>query len=433
MNKALKTVLEIVLALVAVGLAYLLVESIKKPVNFDKEKARREQVGIQRLKDIRTLQVAFKSVNNHFTADMDSLKAFYESSASGAGRTSAPKLSEGAGSSPTLATGETPVSAYPKELKQSFKEYADAAIIVISRFGGESWDVPRFQDTENGGIEGHHYLQLDQNEYDLLDMVTERFEKVIVLLNTTTSFQCDFLDEYNNVAGDPRIDAVLWIGRPGHTGAEVIGKILTGEISPSGRVMDLYSKDFTKDPTWQNFGDNSQVNDGEEGSAFLENGTPLPGKFLITYEEGIYMGYRYYETRGFEEAEKDAQSTWYEDNVRFPFGYGLSYTTFTQTIDSITGDLTSADSRITVTVTSVPEGPFMRRTMLSCGKCTPAITLSSTFRRRSPGCRPTFSEGPPEMTSRTMAVSFGTLNWIPIPSKLPASSVSVLSSSAGGR
>ncbi|MBO7364438.1 MAG: fibronectin type III-like domain-contianing protein, partial [Lachnospiraceae bacterium] len=192
--------------------------------------------------------------------------------------------------------------------------------------------------------------------YDLFDMVTDRFDKVIVLLNTTTPFQCDFLDDYNNSASDPRIDAVLWIGGPGHTGAEVIGKLLTGEINPSGRTADLYAKDFTKDPTWQNFGDNSQVNGGEEGSAFLENGVPLAGKFLITYEEGIYLGYRYYETRGFEEARKDANSTWYADHVRFPFGYGLSYTGFRQTIDSVQGSLTGPDSRIVLTVTSENTG-----------------------------------------------------------------------------
>ncbi len=294
----------------------------------------------------------------------ETLKAFYESSASGPGRTGAPALTGGAGSSPTLATGETPVSAYTKEVKDSLKEYADAAIIVLSRFGGESWDVPRFQDTANGGIEGRHYLQLDQNEYDLFDMVTNRFDTVIVLLNTTTPFQCDFLDDYNNVASDPRIDAVLWIGGPGHTGAEVIGKLLTGEINPSGRTADLYAKDFTKDPTWQNFGDNSQVNDGAEGSAFLENGTPLPGKFLITYEEGIYLGYRYYETRGYEERQKDAGSTWYEDQVRFPFGYGLSYTSFSQTIDSVEGEFSGPDGSMQVTITSENVGDVAGKDVL---------------------------------------------------------------------
>lgn len=279
------------------------------------------------------------------------LKEFYESSASGAGRSNDPELGESSASAPTLDIGETPVNTYPSDVRQSFNEYNDAAIVVISRLGGESWDLPRFQNTANGGIEGNHYLQLDNNEYTMLDMVTSRFEKVIVLLNTLTSFQCDFIEQYNNTASDKRIDAVAWIGGPGVNGAEAIGDFLNGNVTPSGRTTDIYSRDFTKDPTWQNFGDNSQVNGGKDGSAFLENGSPVAGQYMVAYEEGIYVGYRYYETRAYEEKLVDPQSEWYEENVIFPFGYGLSYTTFTQEI-VIEGAIEDQNSSLTIKITS---------------------------------------------------------------------------------
>ena len=272
------------------------------------------------------------------------LKEFYESSASGSGRSDSPALTEGSSSAPTLKTGETPVSAYTNEVKNSFAKYHDAALVVISRLGGESWDLPRTQSDD----ESRHYLQLDANEYAMLDMVTSRFDKVVVILNVLTSFQCDFIDEYNNTAENKRIDAVLWIGGPGKTGALALGSILNGDVSPSGRTTAIYSRDFRKDPTWQNFGDGTQTTaDGSENASLLQVGSPS-GYYMVAYEEGVYLGYRYYETRDYVEFEKDAASTWYEDNVVFPFGYGLSYSQFNQSITALTGDLSSG--KITVTV-----------------------------------------------------------------------------------
>lgn len=284
-----------------------------------------------------------------------SLKEFYESGESGKGRSDSPKLSDTSSSSPTLDIGETPVEKYSSSLINSFKEYNDAAIVVISRLGGESWDLPRSQNVKAGGIEGNHYLQLDQNEYDLLDMVTSRFKKVVVVLNTLTSFQCDFIKEYNNTE-NKRIDALLWIGGPGKTGAKAFGSILNGDVNPSGRTVDVYSADFTKDPTWINFGDNSQANNDVANTAFLENGTPVSGYNMVTYEEGVYLGYRYYETRDYEEIKLDSSSEWYNDNVIFPFGYGLSYSSFDQKITSITGSLDSGSIDINVEVSQL-NGP----------------------------------------------------------------------------
>ncbi len=275
------------------------------------------------------------------------LKDFYDSSASGSGRSDSPALSEGSKTAPTLTIGETPISSYNEDLYSSFAGYSDAAIVVLSRIGGESFDLPRFQDTAHGGIKGNHYLQLDQNEYDLLDMVTSRFKKVIVVLNTLSTFQCDFLDEYNNIPSDPRIDALVWIGGPGSTGADALGKLLTGKENFSGRTTDITSKDFTLDPTYVDFGDNSQMNNGVPANAFRE-GNSEDTNYYVSYDEGIYTGYRYYETRGYEESKADGNVHWYENNVRFPFGYGLSYTEFSQTM-TLSGSLASG-SKVNVEV-----------------------------------------------------------------------------------
>lgn len=276
------------------------------------------------------------------------LEKFYKSSESGNGRSSNPTLSEGSSSSDTLDIGETPISSYSFAVKSSYNEYSDAAIVVISRIGGESFDLPRFQSDNSE----RHYLQLDANEYALLDDVTSRFGKVVVLLNTLTSFQLDFIEEYNNMPGNPRIDAVMWIGGPGITGAGAIGKLLNGEINPSGRTVDIYSRDFTKDPTWQNFGDNSQIFNGKSSAAFAENGeNSTDNNYMVAYEEGVYVGYKYYETRGYEEKLADPASTWYEDNVIYPFGYGLSYTKFEQSM-TVTGSVKDG-VEITVTVNNI--------------------------------------------------------------------------------
>ena len=279
------------------------------------------------------------------------LKSFYESSDSGKGRSNNPALTEGSSGSPTLDIGETPMSSYTAAVKNSYSEYSDAAIVVISRLGGESWDLPRTQQDDAT----RHYLQLDKNEEALLDEVTARFDKVIVMLNTLTAFQCDFVAQYNNTPSDPRIDAVLWIGGPGATGAEAIGSLLNGEANPSGRTVDIYAADYTKDPTWQNFGDGSQTTEnGTPNTAFLGSesaDSAISSAYnMVTYEEGVYLGYRYYETRAYEEAQDDPSSAWYEENVVFPFGYGLSYTTFNQTITNVSGTLADSSSVVTISV-----------------------------------------------------------------------------------
>lgn len=293
------------------------------------------------------------------------LKSFYESGKAGDVRTET-ALTDATSTSPVLKIGETPWNNYDTATKRSMQQYNDAAIVVISRVGGESFDLPR---TQSGDPE-KHYLELDNNELDMLDHVTSMYDKVIVLLNTLQAFQCDFIDRYNT-ANETGIDAMLWIGGPGTTGATAIGEILSGAVNPSGKTTDIYARDFTKDPTWQNFGDNSQSaaegdidydNSGNSlgNTAYLEGTAAIKGSYnLITYEEGVYTGYRYYETRGFVEAE-NGNADWYDENVIFPFGYGLSYTEFNQTIDkveikgadgTVKSEVTDADDQIIVTVT----------------------------------------------------------------------------------
>ncbi len=259
------------------------------------------------------------------------LKEFYEDNgASGNGRATSPPLDMERSTLPGFGTGETEMSRYTAAVKNSYKDYNDAALVVLSRIGGESFDLPRTMiDTEGAMSEDDHYLELDKNEQDLLVEVCNNFDKVIVIINCSTSMELGFLDGHDDnddtlipgMAGiDTKIDGALWIGGPGWSGINALGRILKGQVNPSGRTIDTYQRDFTKDPTYQNFADQLVKN----GNTYLvsDGSKPSVPEHFVDYEEGIYVGYRYYETRG-----KDNES-WYKDNVVYPFGYGLSYTTF---------------------------------------------------------------------------------------------------------
>lgn len=245
------------------------------------------------------------------------LTSFYKDNArSGSGRPASPAMGTVLAG---FATGETPVSSYTDDVKKSFSEYNDAAIVVISRIGGEGFDLPRTMKTSFKSDEkvagaksaDSHYLELDQNETDLINMVCENFENVIVVVNCSQAMELGFLE-------DERIDSAVWIGGMGKTGINALGRVLNGEINPSGRTVDTFARDFTQDPTWNNFGNNNI----ENGNRYNVDGKSRMNYF-VQYEEGIYVGYRYYETRGFTDGEE-----WYKNNVVYPLGYGLSYTTF---------------------------------------------------------------------------------------------------------
>ena len=264
------------------------------------------------------------------------VESFYkDNSKSGAGRpTSPPNMGDILTGYPI---GETPISSYTDDVKSSYSEYSDAAIVVISRIGGEGYDLPRsmfwngksytdWKGTETipgARSKDDHYLQLDQNETDLIKHACENFDKVIIVINSSSAMELGFLDDPTHYAYNEKIAAAIWIGHPGLSGAEALGKILCGEVTPSGRLADTYPRDFKQDPTWYNFGNNlvehgnRYVTKNADGSYTNRNG------WVVEYREGIYTGYRYYETRGAE-----AGAEWYANNVVYPFGYGLSYTNF---------------------------------------------------------------------------------------------------------
>ena len=266
------------------------------------------------------------------------LREFYASSDSGNGRSSNPDMEHG-DSIPVLSTGETPISSYSDEIKNSYNDYKDAALVVFSRIAGENWDLPRTAaDNEN-----RHYLELDNNERDLLrHIASSGFEKIIVLLNGSNYIDLGFLYERTNPTDyndfGKNIDAVINIGSVGGFGIMSLGRILNGDVNPSGHTVDLVYTNYQNDPTWQNFGGNFTKNGDNyrNGDKLGTDGKPVGSAyFLVEYEENIYMGYRYYETRG-----KDDEA-WYNVNVVYPFGYGLSYSTFEREIVP-SADLTSA-------------------------------------------------------------------------------------------
>ena len=260
------------------------------------------------------------------------LVSFYNNnSQSGSGRNGG----SGTGNIATY-TGETPVSSYNNTLRASFANYNDAAIVFLARAGGEGGDLRANYTSNTGGfVSGDHYLELDKNEKDMIDMVKQNFSKVIVLLNMGTSF------ELGSLKADTGIDSIMWVGYPGGSGFNALGKVLNGEATPSGRLADIYSADFKADPTYPNFGSNySSSYTGSGSFSFVE------------YDEGIYVGYRYYETRGFVEG-----GNWYNNNVVYPFGYGISYTTFEKSTKFLT-DTLSAEGEIKAEVTVTNTGKY---------------------------------------------------------------------------
>ena len=269
------------------------------------------------------------------------MKPFYENkSKSGDGRSANPAMEHGKGI-PLLKTGETPVASYTSDITSTYAQYKNAAIVVFSRIAGENWDLPRLGGDEFGG---RHYLELDNNERDLLAHIcAQDFEHVIVLFNGSNNIDMAFLKIASDPAFNNKIDAALLIGSPGATGIMALGRILNGTVNPSGHLTDTIYTHYNQDPTWQNFGNNTTCDNApttpeeQENSQFadcyLVDGDMKP-YFSVAYEEGIYLGYRYYETRWAEMEKKSAGTgdAWYNQNVLYPFGYGLSYTTFTQEI-----------------------------------------------------------------------------------------------------
>lgn len=276
----------------------------------------------------------YESLNDAGFVTNPTLKNFYESSQSGPVRTANSSDLDN-GDNQKIATAETPQSKYTDAVRNSYADYSDAALVVITRIGGEGFDLPRYQGDSEGAVSpDSHYLELDQNEIDLLTAVTDgTFKRVVVVFNTPSSFEATFLKDSAYAAFADKIDAAVWIGFTGSNGITALGEILNGDVNPSGRLVDTWAADFTKNPSFANFGTGClpDTTDKYDGGMY----------YSVDYEEGIYVGYRYYETRG----ETDGED-WYNANVVYPFGYGLSYTTFDWTV----GDASASEIELGTTI-----------------------------------------------------------------------------------
>ena len=281
----------------------------------------------------------YESLNDAGFVTNPTLKSFYESSQSGPVRTANSSDLDN-GDNQKIATAETPQNKYTDAVRNSYADYSDAALVVITRIGGEGFDLPRYQGDSEGAVSpDSHYLELDQNEIDLLTAVTDgTFKRVVVVFNTPSSFEATFLKDSAYAAFADKIDAAVWIGFTGSNGITALGEILNGDVNPSGRLVDTWAADFTKNPSFVNFGTGClpDTTDKYDGGMY----------YSVDYEEGIYVGYRYYETRG----ETDGEN-WYNANVVYPFGYGLSYTTFDWTVGDASASEIELGTTITVPVT----------------------------------------------------------------------------------
>jgi beta-glucosidase len=227
-----------------------------------------------------------------------------------------------------FAVNEVPQSAYTAEVTASYADYADAAVVVLGRSGGESGDLAIEPDAD-----GNTYLQLTDEERDLLTAVTGSFDTVVLVLNTQNPVELGFLDEYP-------ISATLWVGAFGETGAAAVGQVLDGEVNPSGALVDTYAYDSLSAPSTENL-----------GSYSISNSEVDRGNQYMVYAEGIYVGYRYYETR-YEDVvlgTEDAATYDYASTVQFPFGHGESYTTFDWSDYTVTEGDDAFEVAVTVT------------------------------------------------------------------------------------
>lgn len=281
----------------------------------------------------------YESLNDAGFVTNPTLKRFYESSQSGPVRTANSSDLDN-GDNQKIATAETPQNKYTDAVRNSYADYSDAALVVITRIGGEGFDLPRYQGDSEGAVSpDSHYLELDQNEIDLLTAVTDgTFKRVVVVFNTPSSFEATFLKDSAYAAFADKIDAAVWIGFTGSNGITALGEILNGDVNPSGRLVDTWAADFTKNPSFVNFGTGCLPDTTDK----YDDGM----YYSVDYEEGIYVGYRYYETRG----ETDGED-WYNANVVYPFGYGLSYTTFDWTVGDASASEIELGTTITVPVT----------------------------------------------------------------------------------
>ena len=248
---------------------------------------------------------------------------------------------------------EVPAKQYSDKLVSDAKDFSDEAVVVLTRVGGEGADLPT--DMKAKGItyknnskdyddfqKGESFLQLSKTERDMIDLVTSNFKKVTLVYNGANTFQFDFLNDY------PQIQSVVWCPPAGQTGFSALGEVLAGETTPSGKTSDTFLKDLTKSVSYNNFGKFEYTNMADKAAKYKgftgDDVTAIPG--FVNYSEGIYVGYKFYETAS------DEGLINYDDTVAFPFGYGLSYTSFDQKLDSVK----YKGGKVTVTATVTNTG-----------------------------------------------------------------------------
>lgn len=250
---------------------------------------------------------------------------------------------------------EPPVSTYSQEMIENAKNFSDTAVIVISRAAGEGHNdmpmdmsqakyddnSPDYKDFEAG----EHYLQLSQSEKDMVNLVCENFENVVVLYNGANPIEMGFVNDYK------QIKAAIWCAGPGNVGFEALGEILSGEVNPSGRTPDTFPYNLKAAPWWNNGTYTDYTNLADMAVEGMNAGKPqVYYPSFIDYVEGIYVGYKYYETAAVEGIID------YDKTVQYPFGYGLSYTTFSQKMSDLTDNGNSIQFDVTVTNTGNTAG-----------------------------------------------------------------------------
>lgn len=252
---------------------------------------------------------------------------------------------------------EVPAKQYSDKLVSDAKDFSDEAVVVLTRVGGEGADLPT--DMKAKGItyknnskdyddfqKGESFLQLSKTERDMIDLVTSNFKKVTLVYNGANTFQFDFLNDY------PQIQSVVWCPPAGQTGFSALGEVLAGETNPSGKTSDTFLKDLTKSVSYNNFGKFEYTNMADKAAKYKgftgDDVTAIPG--FVNYSEGIYVGYKFYETAS------DEGLINYDDTVAFPFGYGLSYTTFKQEMGKVSYKNGKISFDVTVTNTGDKAG-----------------------------------------------------------------------------
>ena len=240
---------------------------------------------------------------------------------------------------------EPEAAQYSDDLINNAKAFSDTSMIVITRVGGEGADLPTDVSTVtydaghsyNDFEPGEHYLQLSKTEEDMVDLVCKNFDNVIVVYNGANAMELGWVKDHS------QIKSVIWCAGTGQSGFNALGSVLCGDVNPSGRTIDTFVYDLTATPTWNNFGNMLYDNMNEfEADSFGTKVTPA----FVNYVENIYVGYKFYETAAAEGLID------YDKTVVYPFGHGLSYTSFTQTLNSVT----ESEGTITVDVTVTNTG-----------------------------------------------------------------------------